>query len=290
MACIPFALVGSTPATTSAGFRMRRRAPHEHVVPFRRRLAVSEGERLRDRLADWAATVADLVTDAWPDMPEGVTDRPADVWGPLLAVADAAGGEWPGRARSACVELCRASVSRDASLGVRLLADLRTVFGEEERVGTEIILERLVALDESPWGDLRGRPLDSRGLAWRLSAYGVSSTQLKVDGAKVRGYRREDLWDAWQRYLAPTPEEAVPPVPPVPSRSQAVVEVPDAGEVPVPAVEAVPATPPLSRAVPQVPQVPDLWGAGPCDVCGRRTGRRAGEAWRCSHCLVEEAS
>jgi hypothetical protein len=29
---------------------------------------------------------------SWPEMPPGVTDRPADVWEPLLTVADAAGG------------------------------------------------------------------------------------------------------------------------------------------------------------------------------------------------------
>lgn len=36
---------------------------------------------------------------AWPDMPDGVTDRPADVWETLLAVVDAAGGTWPDRPR-----------------------------------------------------------------------------------------------------------------------------------------------------------------------------------------------
>ncbi|MFJ2719149.1 tyrosine-type recombinase/integrase [Streptomyces sp. NPDC087437] len=57
---------------------------------------------------------------------QGVTDRPADVWEPLLAVADAAGGHWPARARAACLELISAAHDNDeASLGVRLLTDLR---------------------------------------------------------------------------------------------------------------------------------------------------------------------
>ena len=38
-------------------------------------------------------------------MPDGIEDRDADVWEPLLAVADAAGGTWPSRARVAAVAL-----------------------------------------------------------------------------------------------------------------------------------------------------------------------------------------
>ncbi len=244
--------------TRSVIVRMRRRAPGETVRPFRHRLASPEGYELRDRLGGWVTTVADRLRGAWPEMPDGVTDRAADCWEPLLAIAEAAGGDWPERARRACVELTKAGVSREASLGVRLLADLRLVFADEERMGTETILERLCAIDEAPWADLRGRPLDARGLARRLNNYEISSTQLKIEGHKVRGYRREDLWDAWRRYLPP--EEAVPAVPPVPARSGGVPEVPDAGEVPVPLAEAVPEAPPLSSAVPQVPQVPDGQG------------------------------
>jgi hypothetical protein len=62
-------------------------------------------------------------------MPDGVTDRAADVWEPLLAIADAAGEDWPKLAREACTELVTAAKTTDSgSLGVRLLADLRAVF------------------------------------------------------------------------------------------------------------------------------------------------------------------
>lgn len=267
-AAVALAGLGDLPDTLmsrSIVVRMRRRAPGETIRPFRHRLAQPEGNALRARLVDWAGTVEDVVRDAWPDMPKGVTDRPADVWEPLLAVADAAGGRWPERARAACVALTRTSVARDASLGVRLLVDLRTIFGDEDRLATETILARLCSLDESPWADLRGRALDSRGLARRLGAYEVASTQLKIDGQKVRGYRREDLWDGWQRYCggedpdpdgAPDPGGTVPAVPVVPGWSEGPDRVPDDEAVPVPPTQPVPETPPLSREVPQVPEVP----------------------------------
>jgi hypothetical protein len=53
------------------------------------------------------------------------------------------------------------------SLGVRLLRDLRTVFGDAPALHTETILNELHKIDEAPWGNLRGEPLDARGLAFR---------------------------------------------------------------------------------------------------------------------------
>jgi hypothetical protein len=48
---------------------------------------------LRDRLLVWAVRQLDDLADAQPDMP--VEDRAADTWEPLVAIADAAGGDWP---------------------------------------------------------------------------------------------------------------------------------------------------------------------------------------------------
>ena len=78
--------------------RMRRRAPHELVEPFRHRLHSPDGFALRDDLSRWAGEIPEGV---WPEMPEGIEDRNADVWEALLAVADAAGGDWPS-ARPMC--------------------------------------------------------------------------------------------------------------------------------------------------------------------------------------------
>src|SRR5262249_56036005 len=79
----------------------RRRAPDETIEAFRRRVHAPQGEALCRRLAGWAATILDDATKARPDMPAGVEDRNADMWEPLLAVADIAGGSWPGPPRPA---------------------------------------------------------------------------------------------------------------------------------------------------------------------------------------------
>jgi hypothetical protein len=226
--------------TRSVIIRMRRRAPHEEVEPFRTRTHEPEGFLLRERLAGWAAVAARAIGESWPELPDGIVDRPAEVWEPLIAVADAAGGHWPDTARAACVALCRVAQDRRLSLGVRLLADLRIIFGDADALHTETILQRLVdgigLDDDAPWGDLRGRPLNVRGLASMLRPYGVTSTKVKVGGRALQGYRREHLWDAWTRYLPAESAglEPVEPVEPPPARANGQVpkvpEVPDARE------------------------------------------------------------
>jgi hypothetical protein len=189
--------------TRAVVVRMKRRAPGEKVEPFRHRVHKDQGHTLRDRLAAWAA--ATPLGGAWPDMPAGIEDRAADVWEALLMVADGAAGDWPKLAREAAVALVADAKAATPSLGIRLLSDLRDVWDGTDGMHTEAILGRLNGLDEAPWGDLRGKPLDPRKLSRFLRDYDVKPRDVRadVDGQeKVRkGYTRGDLHDAWQRYL-----------------------------------------------------------------------------------------
>lgn len=216
--------LGSLPdtiLTRSVIIRMRRRARNEKVEPFRARIHEAEGHKLRDRLAAWAEQARGFVMGAWPDMPDGVADRPADVWEPLLAIADAAGGDWPDRAREACLTLVKASRANDkGSMGVRLLTDLRDhVMLGIDRLPTVAILDRLNAMDDAPWADLNGKPLDNRRLSKMLAEYmtadnePITSRNIKAAGSVLKGYYAADLWDAWARYCPPPPESPLPPLP-----------------------------------------------------------------------------
>lgn len=184
--------------------RMRRRAPDEQVRDFRERVTRPEGEALRGQLVAWAEAVAERVGNPWPDMPEGVTDRAADVWEPLLMVADLAGGDWPKLAQEACTAFVTGARDDTESVGTRLLADLRQVFGDAPVMSTEAILRALHGQEEAPWGDWYGKPLDARGLAKLLKPYQVKATQVRIGDATPRGYRRTDLHTAWRSYLLET--------------------------------------------------------------------------------------
>ncbi|MGH6657268.1 MAG: DUF3631 domain-containing protein, partial [Actinocrinis sp.] len=214
--------LGSLPdtiLTRSVIIRMRRRGPGESVEPFRQRLHEPEGHALRKRLAEWAELVAPQITGVYPVMPEGVNDRPADVWEPLLTVADAAGQAWPERARAACVELLATATPDSVSLGVRLLIDIREVFTAwaRERMFTTEVLSGLHELDNAPWAELKGKPLNEYGLGRFLREYEIKSKNVRLGAEQHKGYERSDFTDAWARYCPPPASpEPVPSVPNVP--------------------------------------------------------------------------
>jgi hypothetical protein len=201
----PVALAGlgtlpDTVLSRSIVIRMQRRAPDEHVTPYRRRDHAEEGQRLCSELAAWAAAAASRITV--PDMPDEVVDRDADCWEALLATADAAGDHWPETARCCAVTLVTLLREEgEERLGPRLLADMRAILRDDEQAATAVILSKLHALDESPWADVYGKPLNDRGLAARLRPYGVKSRTIRIGGITAKGYRRADFADVWRRYL-----------------------------------------------------------------------------------------
>ena len=180
--------------------KMRRRAPGETVEPFRRRDELETGTRLHDDLHAWADSVEGTARDFKPELPESIQDRNADIWEALLAVAELVGGEWPERARASAVAMVAESKVETVSLGVRLLEDLRTIFKDATALPTENIISKLVQLKEAPWGDLHGKPITSRFISLRLRGYGVQSKSVREGPRVARGYKRDDLTDAWERY------------------------------------------------------------------------------------------
>ncbi|WP_218856026.1 DUF3631 domain-containing protein [Demequina lutea] len=196
--------------TRSVVIRMRRRAKHERVEPWRLRINGPESQVIFDHLAQWAASVESKASAQWPDMPEGVEDRNADVWEALISVADLAGGDWPQRARVAAVTaVTDLSRQKGESLGIRLLSDLRSVFAGRARMSTTEVLDALNGMTESPWGNLRGKELDARALSRFLSKYEVRPRLLRIEGQSgpLHGYDAADLADPWGRYVAPVPRQ-----------------------------------------------------------------------------------
>jgi hypothetical protein len=226
-AAVAVAGVGWLPDTVmsrSVIVRMRRRAPNETIEPFRRRVHAPIGAELRHRLAEWSGEVVERAEQARPEMPPGVEDRAADMWEPLLAVADLVGGEWPSRARTAAVALVTAGRISSVSLSIRLLTDLRTVFlnnlqevrqATPEGLPTKVVLAELMALEDAPWATLK-RPLDANHLSRRLQDYDAGPKNLRpYGGSQCKGYHLADLADAWRRYLSLLSREVVAAVPAV---------------------------------------------------------------------------
>lgn len=180
---------------------MRRRAPGESVAQWRTRRAVPQLRGVRDRLHAWVDAEHHRLADAEPELP--AEDRAADVWEPLVAIADAAGGDWPARARKACQTLAGDVRPDPDTAGERLLADLYELWPEKtDELFTAEVIERLCSLEEAPWATWhRGERISARGLAQLLKPWHVESRNIRRGGQQAKGYTRADLADAWQRYV-----------------------------------------------------------------------------------------
>jgi hypothetical protein len=78
------------------------------------------------------------------------------------------------------------------STGIRLLADLHELFcrADTDRMTTADLIAALCGLEDAPWADLHGKPLDSRRLSKELARYGIKPKNLRLPtGAVTKGYR-----------------------------------------------------------------------------------------------------
>jgi hypothetical protein len=178
----------------SVVIRMQKRLESEKVAQFRGRTSIPEGRAIGEQLAAWARSVFDDAAAARPEMPEGVEDRAADVWEPLLVVADLAGGEWPKLAREAAVAFVKADSQTPPSTKFRLLRDSRQVFWEKLRTVaetrpkgliTDALMDALYNLDDSPWRSINKgsngarEPFTTMELAKHMFDLGVEPTHLR---------------------------------------------------------------------------------------------------------------
>jgi hypothetical protein len=192
-----------TLASRAIFIRMRRRAPDEVVEPYRHRIHSGQAKGIYDSLVEWCAENAADLTGAEPELPSEITDRTADCWEPLIAIADAAGGDWPERARAAAIYLTKSAETEMVTTGVELLEHCWEAFGDQEKLTSKALLQLLLDRDESPWADMRGKPMNERLLAKMLKPYGIKSGTIRESqgGRPSKGYYKADFADSWNRYL-----------------------------------------------------------------------------------------
>ena len=194
-----------TVADRSIRIELKRKAKPEPVARFRHRNVLEESEPIRSSLEAWADYNTEAVAqaiEAAPDLPDTLSDRAADGWEPLVAIAELAGSEWSQRARRAAMTLSTEE-EEDGSIGVKLLADIAKVFKgrvDQSNITTVDLIHELSEMDEAPWGDWYGKQIAARQLSKWLKPYGVRSRSVRISDKTPKGYRREDFVDAWSRY------------------------------------------------------------------------------------------
>jgi len=203
------ALIGVLPDTLhdrAVTVDLKRRLRSENVEPFRPDRADHLDELAR-KAARWANDTAERIGGMDPAMPAGIVNRAADNWRPLLAIADAAGGEWPQRAREAAVDARAATEDDDGSRLEPLLSDIRDLFGTKAEMPSADLVGGLVAIEGRPWAEMgkRGKPMTQNMLARMLKPLKIAPDEIGPEDARVRGYKRARFKEAFGRYL---PEEA----------------------------------------------------------------------------------
>ncbi len=214
--------IADTLADRSIPLRLRRKVPGERTTKIRHADGALFGQ-LCQKLARFANDNRDTIRQARPAEIEGLNDRANDCWEPLLAIAEAAGGHWPKRARHAAAVL-HGLEEEAPSAGAELLRDVQAIF-ETKRTARLFSSELLTALcddDEAPWSTWnRGKPITPRQLSERLKGFGIKSRQMRRGYENKKGYELADCIDAFNRYLTDT---NTPPFPATPSASETAIQ------------------------------------------------------------------
>jgi hypothetical protein len=158
---------------------------------------------LRDACHAWVRSVLGEIEASRPGMPEGITDRDAQIWEPLFIIAEQAGGEWPQRAYDACRSLSQGKGENVLTLlpAQRIIGDLKVIFDATgaERLGSQEIVAALFSGPGSTWRDLwvteTGAPMRLANLL--KSRYGIGPDKWRDGDDTVRGYYAAQFAEQW---------------------------------------------------------------------------------------------
>jgi len=197
-------MIGYLPDTVndrSIKIRMKRKAPSETS----KRLTLDfygEKESIRRKCERWGQDNIERLKKAHPEMPFLDNDRGLDNWLPLIAIADAAGGDWPNLAREAMTEI--EDTDSDETIRQELLQDIKEIFDTHkvDRIGSKDLVNSLIEIEDRPWGDWRrGQAITQNALAKILKPFGISSNTIRIDEKTFKGYKLDQFTDTFKRYL-----------------------------------------------------------------------------------------
>ncbi len=181
--------------------RMHRKLPREACE----RLRSLDTPDLRRQCARFIQDHAREIANATPEIPPNLSDRAAEIWEPLLAIADLSGGHWPDTARKAASAL--SANTQENNPIVSLLLDILVAFvvSGEKRLLSRSFISHLTASSDRPWMDLpKAQIINDRWLANQLRPYDVKSRTLRFGEHVGRGYCLEDFEEAFRRYIPKT--------------------------------------------------------------------------------------
>ncbi len=202
--------IGSLPpalADRSIRIVLHRRKADEPVWDFRSDRA-GHLHDLASQAARWTADHKEKLLRLDPTMPDGLFNRRADVWRPLVAIADVAGGGWPERVRAAAVALESSAADESESITVILFGDIRAAFEQygDDKMPSAKLAEYLNDMEDRPWPEYgRGRkPITAVQIARLLKRHTISPASVRMGDKTPKGYHLDQFKNAFARYLLPS--------------------------------------------------------------------------------------
>lgn len=186
--------------------RIKKRAHDEPIKPLRK----WQEDKLRTLGRTFTAVFDAITDDDMPDVPMPVEDRPADVWEPLLTVAELAGGDWSTRAQLACKVMTSEYHDNDddRSRTVNFLQDIAdafTEYGDEHgNLHKGLLLSYLHLQDDQPWGVANykydGYALRRDLRQFSIKAKGSVRMANRPELGVTSGLTTDQFADAFKRY------------------------------------------------------------------------------------------
>jgi hypothetical protein len=186
--------------------------PTEHTADFDH-LDNETFARLRAQAMRWATDYAEAIAKATPEIPPGFHNRRRANWKPLLAIAEAGGGEWKTAAWKAALAIEAIADSFDASIGVQLLQAIQVAFEarareprNKDRITSPALNDELIADKTAPWATYnKGKEISQAQVAKLLKPYGIKPKTIRwddgtPDGSFPKGYLLEWFDDVFDRF------------------------------------------------------------------------------------------
>jgi hypothetical protein len=173
-----------------------------------RRQDRANAKPLHDALETWSedAELLKTLRESQPQMPASLTDREEDIWEPLLAIADAAGGDVPELARQAARALC--NNDDELGYGAAQLAAIRKVVGERSRITSADLIGGLWEGDALPSRLMEDDQPNHKKIGHWLSKFiksygGKPARKLRFGEQTFKGYEGTELKQVFDRYCPP---------------------------------------------------------------------------------------
>ena len=195
---------------------MRKAVKGDLEVRFDERKHLYGFKELGSKLLRWCLDNSVAIENSEPTLPGHLINRKADLWEPLFAIAEVAGGSFPQRLARIVNEQ---PPERDESTAASLLRDIRRIHDSgcfnETGIRSEQLAEELARLIDSdnyrPWARFHARKgfhdeddtrIKGRDLNSLLKPYGISTKTYRLHDRKKleRGFQWRELLDTHKRH------------------------------------------------------------------------------------------